>query len=233
VYCTETTSEYIAALALLGQVDAARSKARLLRERQLRSGAWELVDPRVPAGFHTFPVVTAFAVLAMQAVDVSPSLPDEALDFLVKSQKSNGHFGINRFWYNAPYYPIRPIVAVLAGFGCHSSVAAAREFLCARQESGGGWPRADEEFGCALSAELFTALALETLGHAGLPAGHRAVRQGLLWLLSRQRSDGSWDGGRYPYPVGGGYPDLRAPQDVYTTAQVLSTLHHFASKEST
>jgi Squalene-hopene cyclase C-terminal domain/Prenyltransferase and squalene oxidase repeat len=231
VYCTETTSEYVAALAFLGQVDLARAKALTLRERQLRTGAWHLIDPRVPAGFHAFPPVTAFALLAMRSADVDPRLPDEALGFLVQSQKSSGHFGINRFWYNTPYYPIRPIVAVLAGFGYHSSVAAARDFVCAQQASDGGWPGVDEEFGCALSADLFTALALETLGHAGWSADHRTVRHGLLWLCSRQRPDGSWYGGRYPYPVGDGYPDLRARQDVYTTAQVLSTLHHFASME--
>jgi squalene-hopene cyclase-like protein len=203
----------------------------VLRDRQLPSGAWELADPRVPAGFHTFPPVTAFALLAMRAGGVVPSRPAEAVDFLIRSQKGAGHFGINRFWYNNPYYPIRPVMSVLAEFGCHSAVAAARDFLCAQQGNGGGWPRPREEFGCALSAELLTALALESLGHAHVPTDHRAVRQGLLWLLSRQRPDGSWDGGRYPYPVGAGYPDLRAPQDVYATAQVLSTIHHFARKE--
>jgi hypothetical protein len=54
-----------------------------------------------------------------------------------------------------------------------------------------------------------------------MSAADPAVRRGIGWLLDHRRPDGSWLGGDFPYPETDGYRDFYAPQDAFTTAQVL------------
>jgi hypothetical protein len=53
------------------------------------------------------------------------------------------------------------------------------------------------------------------------------VREGLRWLLGRQRADGSFCGGVFPYPPSEQYKDFRTGQDVYGTAAALVTLRRY------
>lgn len=230
-YCTETSAEYATALARLGLSDEARRKATFLRSRQLPSGPWEEVHPHIPKAFQTEPSVTGFALMSLVRSDVEPSHLDEALDFLAGAQDSEGHFGTNWYYYNTHYYLMRPAIEALAAFGHHAPVAAARDFVLAEQRDDGSWFSDVEGFGGGSSAEQHTALALETLLHAGLGADAPAVQRAVAWLLERQQGDGSWDGGEYPYPETASYSEFQASQDIFATAQVLSALRELTNQQ--
>jgi hypothetical protein len=230
-YCTETSSEYISTLTRLGLTDQARQKAAFLRSRQLPSGGWDLVHPYIPRAFRFAPSVTSFAMMALKDAGVEPAYPDQALDSLARSQTAAGDFGVSRFYYNSPIYFIRPAVAVLAESGYHAAVAAARDFLLDTQRDDGSWTSPSDIVDNDQSAELHTGLALEGLARAGVQADETAARRAVAWLLARRRPDGSWPGGRYPYPAREGYPDVRVQQDVYATSQVLAAFRQLASGE--
>lgn len=221
-YCTETSSEYITALTLLGLTDRARVKAHFLRDRQRADGPWEEMHPHVPKAFQVESSVTGFALLALDGLDIEPSYLDEALDFLAGKQHSEGHFGVNRYYYASHYYLMRSAVAALATFDSYPVVTAARDFVLAQQRPEGHWLSRMDGAMTTAAPELHTALALATLAHAGMSADESAVRRAVDWLLERRRPDGSWFGGHYPYPEIDGYRDFHAPKDAFTTAQVLS-----------
>ncbi|WP_280275284.1 prenyltransferase/squalene oxidase repeat-containing protein [Nocardia wallacei] len=221
-YCTETSSEYICALGLFGRDASARSKADFLRGQQLPDGPWAEVHGHIPRAFQLEPSVTGFALAALESVESEPRYLDEALDFLVRRQQDAGHFGINWYYYCTHYYLMRPAVAALACFGNYAAVGRARDFVLAQQRPDGSWFSEIEEFGETAAAELQTALALATLAHTGASADEPPLRRAIEWLLARRRPDGSWFGGRYPYPRTDSYRPFRATQDVFTTAQVLT-----------
>jgi hypothetical protein len=238
-YCPETTSEYVVALVRLGRPEEARRRASYLRARQRPGGEWEVEHAYLPAEARALPSVTGFVLDALMVADTPPFLLDAALDFLARAQRADGDFGSHRWYYDTPYYFLRPVTAILARYGFPAAVAAARDFVLARQLDDGKWPHNDED---GSSSEFHTALALETLAHAGLGAEHAAVRRGVEWLLSRRRPDGSWAGGRYPdYPevtlalmraAAGAKSFGRPPQNVYATAQALSTFHQLVNLEA-
>ena len=226
-YCTETSSEYISALNLLRRDERARDKAEFLRDRQSAGGPWAEVHSHIPKAFQLEPSVTGFALCALDEVGVEPIYLDEALDFLVQKQYNDGHFGINWYYYCTYYYMIRPAVAALANFGNYAAVAKARDFVLSQQRMDGSWfGRVDGFSGEPAAPELQTALALATLAHAGMDAQEQQVRRAVEWLLDRRRSNGSWCGGRYPYPATDNYRSFRATQDVYTTSQVLAAFKY-------
>lgn len=230
-YCTETSSEYLSALALLGQHGAAQRKAEFLRDKQLPDGPWEEVHSHIPKAFQLEASVTGFALCALDEAGVEPRYLDEALGFLAKKQQHDGNFGINWYYYCTHYYLLRPATAALAQFGNYSAVARARDFVLARQRLDGSWLSEVEGFAGEPSApELQTALALATLAHAGMDAAEIPVRRAIEWLLDRRRPDGSWCGGRYPYPETESYSSFRATQDVFTTAQVLAAFKYLEQR---
>lgn len=238
-FCPETTAEYVIALVRLGRLEEARRRAAYLRARQRSGGDWEVEHPYLPTDARALPSVTGFVLDALMAVGMEPFDLDAALDHLARSQRAEGHFGTHRWYYDTPYYFLRPVTAILARYGYHAAVAAARDFVLARQLDDGSWPRNGED---GSSTEFHTALALETLAHAGIGTENPGVRRGVEWLLARRRPDGSWAGGRYPdYPevtlslmrAGAGAKSYgRPPQDVYATAQTLSTFHQLADLEA-
>jgi prenyltransferase beta subunit len=221
-YCTETSSEYITTLTLLGRTERACAKANFLRDRQRADGPWEEMHPHVPKAFQLEASVTGFALLALDSLDIEPTHLDEALDFLAGKQHRDGHFGVNRYYYASHYYLMRSTVAALANFASYPVIAAARDFVLAQQRPDGHWFSRADGANTTAAPELHTALALATLAHAGVSADEPAVRRAIGWLLDRRRPDGSWFGGHYPYPEIDGYQDFHAPKDAFTTAQVLS-----------
>ncbi|MCX0272542.1 terpene cyclase/mutase family protein [Nocardia zapadnayensis] len=226
-YCTETSSEYISVLALLGYEEKARRKAEFLRDRQLPDGPWQEVHSHIPKAFQSESSVTGFALCALDEAGVEPGYPDEALDFLVGKQDAEGHFGINWYYYCTHYYLMRPAVAALVQFGNYAAAARARDFVVKQQRPDGSWfSRVDGFRGEPSAPELQTALAVMTLAHTGMGVDDPPVRRAVDWLLDRRRADGSWPGGRYPYPETDSYSAFRATQDVYTTAQVLAAFKY-------
>jgi hypothetical protein len=231
-YCTETSSEYIAGLTLLGLEAEALPKAEFLRNRQLPEGAWTEAHPHIPKAFQTESSVTGFALMALLGLDLDPIYEDQALSFLTNAQRPEGHFGLNWYYYGTYYYLMRPAIAALAEFGHYPVVARARDFVLSQQLPDGSWYSQVAGFGDYSSAEQHTALALGVLAHAGMDARQPPVRRALRWLLEHQREDGSWNGGSYPYPETESYQSFRATQHIFTTAQVLSALHHLSTLEA-
>ncbi len=227
-YSAETSWEYIGCLARLGLTDRVRPKLDVLLKRQQPDGPWEEAYTYIPRAFQRVPSVTGFALSTLYEIDEDPLYLDEALDFLVRAQHPDGHFGLNWFYYNTHFYLTRPITAALVGFGYPSPVARTRDFVLSQQRPDGSWFTHVEGFGVSSSVELHTALALETLAHAGVDATEPAVQHGLLWLIDRQRPDGRWYGGPFPFPPTESYRGITSPQDVYATAQVLTTFRRFA-----
>ncbi|GAB3585979.1 hypothetical protein GCM10027445_64180 [Amycolatopsis endophytica] len=223
-YCTETSSEYVTALTLAGRGAECGAKASFLRARQLPSGPWAEVHPHIPQAFQTEPSVTGFAAMALTGLDQEPRYLDEMLAFLAGRQQPDGHFGINWYYYGTYYYLMAPAVAALAEFGHLTAVARARDFVLSQQRQDGSWFDQIDEFGDYSSPEQHTAMALETLAHAGVGVGEPAVARGVDWLLGRVRPDGGWRGGRYPYPDTDSYRGFHATQDVFTTARAMSAL---------
>ncbi len=226
-YCTETSCEYISSLALLGYGEKARQKAEFLRSRQRPDGPWAEVHSHIPRAFQLESSVTGFALCALDEAGVDPDHLDEALYFLADKQENKGHFGINWYYYCTHYYLMRPAVAALVQFGDYAAAARARDFVLEQQRPDGSWFSEVPGFRGEPSApELQTALALMTLAQTGFGIDELPVRRAVDWLLDRRRDDGSWFGGRYPYPETESYSSFRATQDVYTTAQVLAAFKY-------
>jgi squalene cyclase len=232
-YSGETSWEYIACLARLGLHEQKQRKLDVLLRRQLPEGPWEEAYTYIPKAFQRVPSVTGFALSALSEMDEEPIYLDEALNFLVGAQHPEGHFGLNWYYYNSHFYLTRPITGALAAYGCHSTIAAVRDFVFSQQLPDGSWFTHVEGFGIACSVELHTCLALETLAHAGVDTSDPAVENGLTWLVGRQRPDGGWAGGPFPFPVTESYQGIVSPQEVFATAQVLAMLRRFAELEET
>lgn len=48
----------------------------------------------------------------------------------------------------------------------------------------------------------------------------------MAWLLSKQRTDGSWDGGIFPMPN-----DYKKKEDTFCTSEVLFLLREYLDKK--
>jgi hypothetical protein len=226
-YSAETSSEYLTALFHAGARDEAAARVMRLRGAQLPSGAWRENHSHIPEVFQTMPSVTAFVLRTFCLVGLSPPRPEQALQLLVKSQNEEGHWGYNWYYNAVPYYVTMPVTDALARYSCYAPLAKARDYVLRRQRPDGSWSFDAEGFVNQLSAEVHTTYALETLMSCGLEPDERPVRAGIQWLLERQREDGSWLGGVFPYPPSEQYRDFRTGQDVYGTAAILVTLHRY------
>jgi prenyltransferase beta subunit len=226
-YSAETSSEYMTALLHAGARDEAAARVMRLRGAQQPSGAWRENHSHIPEVFQTMPSVTAFVLRTFCLLGLSPARPEQALQFLVKSQSEEGHWGYNWYYNAVPYYVTMPVTDALARYSCYAPLAKARDYVLRRQRPDGSWSFDAEGFVNQLSSEVHTTYALETLMSCGLEPDERPVRAGVEWLLSRQREDGSWHGGVFPYPPSELYRAFRTGQDVYGTAAILVTLHRY------
>ncbi len=227
-YCLETSAEYIQLmLALYPSVrPEIRAKLAFVRQAQLDSGEWNVVNPTVPEDFQRFPSVTAYALKALALGEIVPIHENAALDALLDTQATAGHWGANWMVYGTPNYALALVLEALAPHRANQreeqSMERAQEFLRESQQPDGSWHRAVEGAVRQPSAELHTALALQACLSTGLGPASETVQRGTAWLLGRQRPDGSWDGGFFPTPAD--YRTVKR-EDVYATAQALLALH--------
>ena len=132
-YSAETSSEYITALLHLGLCDEVKPKLARLRRAQLPSGPWRENHGHIPEVFQTMPSVTAFVLRTFCLMDTTPAYPKQALDFLVRSQNEEGHWGYNWYYNAVPYYVTMPTADVLARFSSHAPLAKTRDYVRRRQ----------------------------------------------------------------------------------------------------
>jgi hypothetical protein len=219
-HCVETTSVYVELLAARhGASPELAHKARLLREAQLPSGRWRIVNRAIPEPIQEFPSVTAMALGALGAAGVAPRLGAEAERALLSSQDPDGHFGIEWQYYGTPYYALAAVLGELRGGDAAAARRRARAYLDRTQQPDGSWYHEPPRGGRGASRELQTALALLACLRGGAAADDAVVARGLAWLLAHQAEDGSWPGGYFPAPRS------TKREDVYATAQALEALH--------
>ncbi len=220
--CLETSSEYVRLLSLLerkGLLSSgpARARAGKIRDRQLPAGGWRIESPAIPERLQEFPSVSGFALQALREADLEPKDPSAATAFLIRSQMKRGDWGEDWRYYGTPYYALAAVLEALEQVpGGEESRSRAAAFIeRTRTERG--------SFRCSslgISEEMETVLALSALLSGGVEVLDPRVAGGLSWLLSRQRGDGSWDGGRFPLAD----PRKEKNEDVFCTARALLLL---------
>jgi len=111
----------------------------------------------------------------------------KGLAWLLTQQQPNGEF--SAVWYEGPIYATAQMLELVSQWRlpCTQQILLMRrrahEFLIEAQNTDGGWGRSPVETGLALSALL----------HSGRPVAREVLERGIKYLISRQRSDGSFE----------------------------------------
>jgi squalene-hopene/tetraprenyl-beta-curcumene cyclase len=165
----------------------------------------EALDP--PSADVTAHVLEALALLGY---DRSHPAITRAYAFLRAEQESDGswfgRWGVNYIYGTAA---VLPALAALGEDMAAPYVQQAVDWVLAHQNPDGGWGEScasymDEAWrGKGVSTPSQTAWAMLALLAAHAPRCEPALRDGLNFLLERQRDDGTWD---EPYYTGTGFP---------------------------
>ena len=225
--CIETSAEYVRLLTrVYGPLDeSVRVKSAVLRSLQQKNGIWAIQNPEIPKKWQNFPSVTAFVLRALSVSDKQANHFNKGLDFLKHSQNEKGHWGISPFYYGTPFYAMAPVLEVLSHNGAKfgETKGLAKTHLESSQRIDGNWyVKVDHVIGFT-SAELQTALALLSCAHCGLGPGSKVYDKGIKWLIQKQRKDGSWNGGYFPYND----PKKKKKEDLYATTLSLKVLYDY------
>lgn len=218
--CLETSSEYVRLLSRLERKGLlpsgpARARAGKIRARQLPSGGWRIESPAIPERLQEFPSVSGFALQALWEAGLAPRDQAAAIAFLARSQTKRGDWGEDWRYYGTPFYALAAVLEGIEGLpGGERSRALV--FIESARTGKGSYRAA----AAGPSEELETVLAVSSLLSCGIEASDPRVAGTLSWLLSRQREDGSWDGGRFPLAD----PRKEKNEDVFCTARALLLL---------
>lgn len=231
-YCLEASSEYVRfLLTFLTKVDlVAIKKMQFIAKVQPPNGAWKIANPFIH--LQEFPSVTGFALRCLMMGNMACLHLESALRFLSDSQKQEGHWGIDRAYYGTPYYAMVPIVEVLAANNgerkFNSELLKAEKYLVDNQKKDGSWINKKMLYDNETSAELQTALALQSCFATGMNWDNKVVEKGFKWLLSRQLRDGSWQGGHFPFRD----RENKKKEDIYATSQSLIAIHKYSIRRN-
>lgn len=185
--------------------------------------------------------VTAVAVKSLMESGSSTGV-GEALNFIRRSQSADGRW--NSYWWTGNLYAtVHCIEALKDARGVNDSelINKAQDWIARTQRDNGSWSESSENE----CAPFSTALALKGLMLKPKQDHSGKIRQGVEWLLTHQRSDGSWDSGyilRIPHPSmkkpwkesswkRGGRAITAVIKDhrrLFTTATVFTALSMFA-----
>lgn len=225
--CIETSAEYVRLLtAVYGPLDrSVLAKSDILRSRHPKNGIWMIQNPEIPEVWQRFPSVTAFVLRALSVSGTQPNDVHESLEFLKESQNKSGHWGISPYYYGTPFYAMAPILEVLnSNTPKHGeTLARARDYITRSQRIDGSWYQKLEGVLGSSSAELQTALALMSCTHIDLGPGSEVFDKGIKYLIQKQRKDGSWNGGYFPYND----PKKKKKEDLYATTLALKVLYDY------
>ncbi len=156
--------------------------------------------------------VTAHVVEALAHLGYDRQLPalERAYRFLRAEQDADGswfgRWGVNHIYGTAA---VLPALAVLGEDMSQDYVRRAAEWIVAHQNEDGGWGETCASYmddtlrGRGTSTASQTAWALMALLAVGGREHDPAIREGLRFLTTTQRLDGTWD---EPYYTGAGFP---------------------------
>lgn len=199
-YCIETTALYLQLLCRTHTPFDMKKTGDLLDSLQTDNGSWLVGNPDVYLK-KDFVSATAFALNALNTLNVKPQREKAALDFIAARQLADGSWGVAWEYYGIPEYAFWQCMKALR---YHQEYTLyynrAKEFLIASQHENGNWYSPENNASNTISTELQTALALHCLAGEKDSRSRQAYEKGLHFMLSRQRTDGSWDGGRFPIP---------------------------------
>ncbi|MGB5584093.1 MAG: carboxypeptidase-like regulatory domain-containing protein [Gammaproteobacteria bacterium] len=188
---TENLSRVITANHLVG-TDVSVLLAQLERYQNFDGGFGELPD------YHSTPLDTAFALIAMAAVDYDDiDVVDAAISYLINHQQADGSFILSD--NNESSYYITALCSIALHryhflFDVTAELQAANEYLLSQQIPGAGWGTSWE-----------TAVALHSIALATTDSTR--YRDSAQVLRSQQLANGSWG------------------NDVFVTALAAKALH--------
>ncbi|MDH4473346.1 MAG: prenyltransferase/squalene oxidase repeat-containing protein [Fluviicola sp.] len=201
-YCIETSALYIRLLARLQSTDSLSLLQRLktIEQLQEKNGSWKVGNPDV-LDKTDFPSVTGFVLNLYSALHFNSSRKLDAELFLISSQLENGSWGQTWEYYNCPGYALWQCLPSIKK--CPSGAITfekAKAFILKSQLENGSWYVAENEQTNHVSAELQTAFMLSCLQEEADELSQKAFYKGISFLLSKQLSNGSWEGGFFPIP---------------------------------
>ncbi|MEV5148218.1 prenyltransferase/squalene oxidase repeat-containing protein [Streptomyces sp. NPDC052727] len=189
------TAEAVSALSKLALADYSpqiRDGADWLVAQQDSAGSWSYaVRNTVPGAYGPCAHLTAKAVCAL--IDAGAAADDryvkKALAWLARQQEPSGHF--TAMWYRGYTIPTAAVVEAYCGTvgRRHQVTRRACEWLLGTQREDGSWS-AGQSVGVSTVEE--TASALRALRMAGMSSYAPPIVQGVKWLMSRQRTNGTW-----------------------------------------
>jgi squalene cyclase len=233
-YCIETTSlALMAAYKYNGQVTSEINDGiNFLIGKQSRCGGWELPylwpgrSELVDLVLNYHPSVTGFALQALLLTkSITIDALEKALNFLFRTQLSDGSWGRSVDYYSTEGYAISSISSALAlvkkmnlssefaskNYGMLSSCL---EFARRKQNVNGSWSIKGPS-----TKALATSLFLQGLSNAEEGRPSAMYSNGIDWLIKAQHDRGFWEGGTLGYDNG--------RLDVFVTAEALIALSKF------
>ncbi len=217
-YCMETTP--ICTLALwLDDKDVEKSISFIL-DKQESNGSWEIGTPEIIKRRY-WPSITGFVINTLLRLNMTNEKISKGIDYLLVTQLEDGSWGSNWVYYDTPFYPMHTILSSLNIYGLDESDYYKKgiNFILKNQNKKGFWsiikkdkPRPSEA--------LRSALALNCLIISPKKTYFKSINKGIDWLLSKQKSDGSWDGGYFV-----NWPGKK--EDIYTTCIALQAINDY------
>ncbi|MBK7434287.1 MAG: terpene cyclase/mutase family protein [Chitinophagaceae bacterium] len=223
-FCLETSAVYLSLLNATGQGKAVKQRLLPVLSWQKTTGQWEIGNPDVREQ-KEFPSVTAFVLSSLSDAGLQPVNEEKAIDWLLKQQHPEGHWGMAWEYYGCPAYALWPVMRYLSG-RTGNAVKAARErslaYMRSRQLENGSWFDANSHSTRTVSASLQTALMLTALRFTEKP-DPVILNKGIDFLLASQNSRGYWDGGDFPIASA----RYQKKEYVFATALTLSLLNWY------
>jgi squalene cyclase len=139
---------------------------------------------------HVCVTAVALEVLSRFPRFVPQRVLDEAIDFLLDTQTSEGYW--ESYWWRSKYFSTARIIKYLTFLDDTRAKAArdrAIDWLIRTASVRGYW---DNGYDAGLPCPLSTSKCVEAL--VATDADKQLVRDGVAWLLENQNDDGSWTG---------------------------------------
>ncbi len=222
-FCVETSALYMSLLRRKMLKEQLYKPLYLLEELQQENGSWNVVNPDV-TGNKDFPSVTGFVVCSFTTTKFPRGDRKKALDYIVSKQEPDGSWGSWWEYYDCPGYAMwQCIPALHTDTSYNSARKKAVDYALSIQLENGSWNQKDAEGTNHISAELQTVFMLSALKEETSAECKEAYRKGIAFLIQRQLSNGSWDGGFFPVPT----ESYKKREYLITTALAMNCLVHY------